>query len=159
MFKYLSANKDKVILFSLFLLVFLSRWCFLGSSLWHDDAFNFVDRAISLAVNGQYFNAHSTGYPLLTVFLALVMKIGHFLTNQWSVIFLPNLTIAIFGSLLVFPVYSLSKKILDNSNYAFLTTAAVLLNPIIWRWSEIAMSDIFALFFILFGVSAFELIE
>lgn len=151
----LMKNKNKLILFSLFLLVFLSRWYFLGSSLWHDDAFSFVDKAISLAVNGQYLNAHSTGYPFLVVFLALIMKVGHFLTNQWSIVFLSNLTIAVFGSLLVFPIYALSKKILDNPNYAFLATTAVIFNPIIWRWSEVAMSDVFALFFVLYTIVFF----
>jgi len=74
--------KEKVLLFSLFVLILLSRLCFLGSSLWHNDAFNFVDKAITLAVNGQYFNAHSTGYPFWIIFLALVMKIGHFFTDK-----------------------------------------------------------------------------
>ncbi len=148
-------TKKRILLFSLFVLILFSRLCFLGSSLWHDDAFNFVDKAINLAVNGQYFNAHSTGYPFWIVLLALVIKIGHFFTGQWSAIFLPNLTVAIFGSLLLFPIYNLSKKILDNSYYSLLTAAAVLVNPIIWRWSEVAMSDIFALFFILYAIVFF----
>ena len=139
----------------MFVLVLLSRLFFLGSSLWHDDAFNFVDKAITLAVNGQYINAHSTGYPFWIILLALVMKIGHFLTDKWSIVFLPNLTAAVFGSLLLFPIYNLSKKILKNHYYALLTTATVLINPIIWRWSEIAMSDIFALFFILYAIVFF----
>jgi len=83
------------------------------------------------------------------------MKIGHFLTDKWSIVFLPNLTAAVFGSLLLFPIYNLSKKILKNHYYALLTTATVLINPIIWRWSEIAMSDIFALFFILYAIVFF----
>ena len=148
-------KKEKVLLFFLFILILLSRWYYLGSSLWHDDAFNFVDKAINLAVNGQYFNAHSTGYPIWIIFLALVIKIGQFFTGQWSIIFLPNLTAAIFGSLLLFPIYNLAKKILNNSYYALLTALAVLVNPIIWRWSEIAMSDIFALFFILYAMVFF----
>jgi len=147
--------KEKVLLFSLFVLILLSRLCFLGSSLWHNDAFNFVDKAITLAVNGQYFNAHSTGYPFWIIFLALVMKIGHFFTDKWSIVFLPNLITAIFGSLLLFPVYTLSKKLLGNIYYSLLTTAVVFVNPIIWRWSEVAMSDIFALFFILYAIVFF----
>jgi len=148
-------TKEKVLLFSLFILILLSRLHFLGSSLWHDDAFNFVDKAINLAVNGQYLNAHSTGYPLWIIFLAFVMKIGHFFTGQWSVVFLPNLTAAIFGSLLLLPIYNLSKKILNNPHYALLTALTVLVNPIIWRWSEIAVSDIFALFFVLYAMVFF----
>ncbi|MBU4339257.1 glycosyltransferase family 39 protein [Patescibacteria group bacterium] len=148
-------KKEKVLLFSLFVLILLSRLYFLGSSLWHDDAFNFVDKAITLAVDGQYFNAHSTGYPFWIIFLALVIKIGHFFTNQWSVVFLPNLITAIFGSLLLFPVYALTKKILGNIYYSLLTTAVIFVNPIIWRWSEIAMSDIFALFFIFYSIVFF----
>jgi len=148
-------KKEKVLLFYLFILILLSRLCFLGSSLWHDDAFNFVDKAINLAVNGQYLNAHSTGYPIWVVLLALVMKIGHFFTNQWSIVFLPNLITAIFGSLLLFPVYALTKKILNNVYYSLLATAVVFANPIIWRWSEIAMSDVFALFFIFYAIVFF----
>ena len=64
-------TKKRILLFSLFVLILFSRLCFLGSSLWHDDAFNYVDKAINLAVNGQYFNAHSTGYPFWIVLLAL----------------------------------------------------------------------------------------
>ncbi|MBU2472660.1 glycosyltransferase family 39 protein [Patescibacteria group bacterium] len=148
-------KKEKVFLFFLFILVLLSRLFFLGSSLWHDDAFNFVDKAVNLAVNGQYINAHSTGYPFWIILLALVMKIGHFFTDKWSVVFLPNLTAAFFGSLLLFPIYNLSKKILNNFYYALLTTVTVLISPIIWRWSEIAMSDVFALFFILYAIVFF----
>ncbi|MFH1552007.1 MAG: phospholipid carrier-dependent glycosyltransferase, partial [bacterium] len=148
-------KKEKFLLFFLFVLVLFSRLFFLGSSLWHDDAFNLVDKAITLAVNGQYINAHSTGYPFWIILMALVMKIGHFFTDKWSVVFLPNLTAAFFGSLLLFPIYNLSKKILKNHYYALLTVATVLINPIIWRWSEIAMSDIFALFFILYAIVFF----
>ena len=147
--------KEKVLLFSLFVLILLSRLCFLGSSLWHDDVFNFVDKAITLAVSGEYLNAHSTGYPFWIILLALAMKIGHFLTNQWSIVFLPNLVSAIFGSLLLFPVYTLTKKILNNVYYSLLASAIVFANPIIWRWSEIAMSDIFALFFIFYAIVFF----
>ena len=148
-------KKEKVLLLFLFLLILLSRLCFLGSSLWHDDAFNFVDKAINLAINGQYSNAHSTGYPFWIIILALAMKIGHFFTGQWLIIFLPNLIIAILGSLLLFPIYTLSKKILNNTYYSLLIAVAVLINPIIWRWSEIAMSDIFALFFIFYAIVFF----
>jgi len=148
-------GKEKVLLLFLFILILLSRLYFLGSSLWHDDAFNFVDKALNLAVNSQYSNAHSTGYPFWIIILALAMKIGHFFTGEWSVIFLPNLTIAIFGSLLLFPIYTLSKKILNNTYYSLSIAVAVLINPIIWRWSEIAMSDIFALFFILYAIVFF----
>ena len=148
-------KKEKVLLLFLFLLILLSRLCFLGSSLWHDDAFNFVDKAINLAINGQYSNAHSTGYPFWIIILALAMKIGHFFTGQWLIIFLPNLIIAILGSLLLFPIYTLSKKILNNTYYSLSIAVAVLINPIIWRWSEIAMSDIFALFFIFYAIVFF----
>ncbi|MBU2472672.1 glycosyltransferase family 39 protein [Patescibacteria group bacterium] len=148
-------KKEKFLLFLLFVLVLLSRLLFLGSSLWHDDAFNLVDKAVNLAVNGQYLNAHSTGYPFWIILMALVIKIGHFFTDKWSVVFLPNLTAAFFGSLLLFPIYNLSKKILNNHYAALLTAITVLINPIIWRWSEIAMSDIFALFFILYAIVFF----
>ena len=148
-------KKEKFLLFFLFVLVLFSRLFFLGSSLWHDDAFNLVDKAVNLAVNGQYLNAHSTGYPFWIILLALVMKIGHFFTDKWSIIFLPNLTAAVFGSLLLFPIYNLSKKVLNNTYCSLLTTITVLINPIIWRWSEIAMSDIFALFFILYAIVFF----
>jgi len=156
MYKVISfIKKEKFLLFFLFILILSSRLFFLGSSLWHDDAFNFVDKAVNLAINGQYFNAHSTGYPFWIIFLALAIKIGHFFTSQWSVIFLPNLIVVIFGSLLLFPIYALSKKILNNVYYSLLVSIAVFANPIIWRWSEIAMSDIFALFFILYAIVFF----
>jgi hypothetical protein len=148
-------KKEKILFFFLFILIFLSRLYFLGSSLWHDDAFNFVDKAVNLAVNGQYINAHSTGYPFWVILLALIIKIGHLFTGHWSIIFLPNLISAIFGSLLLFPIYSLLKKILNNSYYSLLTAVAIFINPIIWRWSEVAMSDIFALFFILYVIVFF----
>ncbi len=148
-------KKEKPLLFFLFVLILLSRLFFLGSSLWHDDAFNFVDKAVNLAAAGDYFNAHSTGYPFWIILLALIIKIGHLFTGQWSIIFLPNLTAAIFGSLLLFPIYALLKKILNNSYYSLLASAIVFVNPIIWRWSEIAMSDVFALFFILYSIVFF----
>ncbi|MFC1700728.1 hypothetical protein ACFLZ0_01145 [Patescibacteria group bacterium] len=148
-------TKERFFLFSLFILILLSRLFFLGSSLWHDDAFHFVEKAVNLAVNGKYLNAHSTGYPFWIILLSLIIKVGHFFTGKWSIIFLPNLIIAIFGSLLLFPIYALSKKVLNNSYYSLLISITILINPIIWRWSEIAMSDIFALFFILCAIVFF----
>ena len=153
-------TNEKYLLLIFFVLSFSSRIFFLGSSLWHDDAFNFVDKAINLAVNGQYLNAHSTGYPFWTIFLSIVIKIGHFFTGKWSIVFLPNLISAIFGSLLVFPIYRLSKKVLNSSFYSFLLTSIILINPVIWRWSEIAMNDIFTLFFVIYSIVFFiEFIE
>ncbi|MFA5127276.1 MAG: hypothetical protein WC465_04770 [Patescibacteria group bacterium] len=146
---------EKFLLFALFVLVFLSRVFYLGTSLWHDDAFNFVDKAINLAINGQYISAHSSGYPLWLLILALGLKIGHHLTGQWMLVFIPNFIVVIFGSLLVFPIFILAKRLLANYYYAFLATIVVLLNPVIWRWSTVAMSDIPALFFALLAIVYF----
>jgi len=69
--------------------------------------------------------------------------------------FLPNLVTAIFGSLLLFSSLYFNKENLNNVYYSLLASAIVFANPIIWRWSEIAMSDIFALFFIFYAIVFF----
>ena len=63
-------KQEAVFISGLFLLVLITRLYFLGSSLWHDDAFNFVAKALSLAVDGVYQNAHTTGYPYWVVLLS-----------------------------------------------------------------------------------------
>ena len=141
--------------FLLFVLILFSRILFLGSSPWHDDAFNFINKALTLAVTGEYNNAHSTGYPLWVFLLAGAMKMGHIITGHWPIIFIPNLLSAILGSLLVFSIYNIAKKILDNSKLSLLAVVVVLSNPVIWRLSTVAMSDVFALLLALFSLNFF----
>ncbi len=148
-------HKELVFLFALFVVVLVSRLYFLGSSPWHDDVFNFINKALILAVSGEYSNAHSTGYPLWVFLLAGVMKLGYLISAKWSIIFLPNLLSAIAGSFLVFPVYSIAKKILDNKKLALFAVIVVLSNPVIWRWSTVAMGDVLALLFALLSLSYF----
>ncbi len=148
-------QKELLLFLLLFSLVLISRLYYLGPSLWHPDAFNFVNQALNLAIEGQYNNAHSTGYPIWIIVLAVSLKSWHGFTGQWSLIFIPNLISVLFGSLLIIPIYRLAKKLLENSWHALIATTAVLINPIIWRWSVVAMSDISALFFALLAVVFF----
>lgn len=144
--------REDIHLWVLFIIILGTRLYFLGSSLWHDDAFNFVDKALTLAATGIYDNAHSTGYPLWIFLLSAILKIGHTFTGQWSIIFLPNILSAILGSLLLFPLYRLAKNILQKHLYALLAVLITMLNPVLWRWSEIAMSDVCALLLALWSL-------
>lgn len=151
-------KKILLLLLAVFFIVFLTRIAFLGSSLWHDDAFSFVNRALTLSIKHDYTGS-LTGHPLWVFVLALFLKIGHLFTGEWSVIVLPNLVSAFFGSLLVFPIYRLSKYAFltqkHASYYSLITTFVILFNPVIWRWSTVAMGDVFAMFFALFGIVFF----
>ncbi len=143
---YFIHRPEAVALFILAVIVLISRWWLLATSLWHDDAFNFVHKALELAINGSYQNAHSTGYPLWTAIVALSLKVGHWLTGQWQIIFIPNLLSDIFSSLLVYPVYYLAKFVLRRFSWALLATVIIVFNPVIWNWSVTALSDIMTLF-------------
>lgn len=151
LFKHFVKNKFFYSLILLAFFILFSRIFFIHSSLWHDDAFNFVDKALKLALKGEYVNAHSTGYPAWLLILALFLKISYFFTNQWEIIFVPNLVTVFFSVFLVFPLYQLANIFLKNHYFSFFATFSILLNPILWRWSTVAMSDIFALFCILYS--------
>jgi len=126
--------------------------------LWHDDAFSFVSDALQIAVKGKY-NFTGITHHFWVIFLAFVLKIYHLLTGKWLIVAVPNFASALFGALLVFPVYKIAKLLFRNFEnqvfYSLLTSAAVLANPVIWRWSIVAMSDIFSLFFILYSIYYF----
>ena len=119
---FIKEHKESILLAAVFLFALVLRLSFLGSSLWHYDAFNFVDKAVKLAVDGDYVNAHSTGYPFYIILLAIGLKIGHLITGEWLIIFIPNLLTGIIGAFIAIPVYQLCKYLLNNVIYAVIAT-------------------------------------
>lgn len=133
-----------ILLVAIIALIIGSRFLMVAVSPWHDDAFNFIAKALNLSVNGVYENAHSTGYPLWIWMLSGWLSLIHSISGQWILLAANYLTV-IFGLLLLATIWGLAFEMYSNAKVATIAAILVSLHPVIWRWSEVAMSDVPAL--------------
>ncbi|MFH1786608.1 MAG: glycosyltransferase family 39 protein [archaeon] len=88
-------------------------------------------------------------FPHYVTYIAVAKLFFLFTDSHRLALILPN---AALGSLALVPMYYVSRKFLGKRD-SFIATALLLLNPLFWLKSEIAMSDVTAAFFLLTGLA------
>ena len=151
---YLKEHKYILIIFFLAL---LTRLLFLGSSLWHNDAVDFVESAVHLAVRGEYLSAHSPDYPIWGVMLSAAEKLTLLISGNVSPIFIPNLITALLGILTIIILFYLVRNLTGkNDKIAFISCLVLIFNPAFWIFNEFALSDTAAVFFVILALFLFD---
>ena len=149
-------RKNKLILIIAFLAI-LTRLAFLGSSLWHNDAVDFVYSGVHLAATGEYDPAHSPDYPAWVILMAVGQKASQFFTGDFSPILMPNLITAVIGILTVILFYFLVRNLTGKSDLiAFSSSLILIFQPAYWLYSEIALSEALSVFLIILSLYFFD---
>lgn len=102
------------------------------------DSANFVN-ALSRGYDIPNLRPHPPGYPVYVFLGWLIDAVLH------DPLLSLTLLSAVLGSLAVVPFYLLARRMVDNS-YAIVGSLLFLANPLIWSFSEAALSDVPALF-------------
>lgn len=148
--------KNKYLLVIIFLAL-LTRLFFIGSSLWHNDAVDFVKSGINLATTGEYLPAHAPDYPAWNVMLAGGQFIDKLLTGEFHPVSTSNLITAFLGILTIilffFWVKNLSGK---NQKIALIASLLLIFLPTFWLFNEFALSETLAVFSVILALFLFD---
>lgn len=129
---FLSREKDRIFLYSSFLIPFIAYWFTLPPGVTWGDSPEFANAAVSMGVS------HPSGYPLFT----LVCKIFSLLPFSEKAYGM-NLSSALFQALAVFMVYRTTEFITKNALISFLS-AMVLAFSYTW-WYHGRIIEVYAL--------------
>lgn len=131
---------EVVVLLLLYLMVAASRNMFPAISIWEYDEFNYAR-----AVDHFYVPRHAPHPPGTPVYIGVARGFNRVIHNAAESLIRSNV---LFGGLLVFPLYFLFRRF-SPPRVALGATALSLFNPLLWFYSETALNDIHATFWVI----------
>ncbi|MBI2136140.1 phospholipid carrier-dependent glycosyltransferase [Candidatus Woesearchaeota archaeon] len=146
--------KEWQIILCLFIIALVSRMLFISTSPNFWDSAEYMTKIRELIYGGNYDPASmSHNKPLYIGFGAGFAYLHYWITGNIDIEFALTLVSVIFGSLSIVMLYYLCKNIGFNRRACIISALIFAFIPITWWFSEEALSDIPAMFFLIAGIA------
>jgi len=148
--EFIRTHRDAQFIIALFLLAFLTRFPFVSSSADAWDAAVYIRRAETFALTG-YFSWGVNALMAKPGFIFLIAAPTYLIYTITGSIVTERVAVyisALLGSLSIIPFYYLV-KIVSGRREAVTAALFLIFSPLHWFYSEIVMSDMSSLFFVL----------